>query len=114
MKIKLLFLLTIFLSGCATTGTKTELSMVRKRLNDPNLLESEREDLLTRQDFLSFVKEGFLIGDALYMADLMRQLRDDPDNPELEEKFLLAQRDAFNRRKEDKDRARRDIILFFS
>ena len=82
--------------------------MIRKRLNDPNLPEFERDNLLARQDFLVFIDQGCLSGDASYRTDLMRQLRYDPDNPELNEKLLLARRDAFNRRDKRVERARRD------
>jgi hypothetical protein len=86
----------------------TELDKINERLNNPDLSEFERENLLTQRDFLGFTHVGCLSGDASYMADLISQLRNDPDNPELKEKFLLAHRDAFNRRDEKVERAKRD------
>ncbi|MDR2377495.1 MAG: hypothetical protein LBD54_01940 [Puniceicoccales bacterium] len=82
------------LSACTTL----ELAKVKKQLNDPNLSEYERETLLTEKDRLSFLGEGFLSGDAVYLAHLRSCLRRDPMDPDLNEKFLVAQRDAYNRR----------------
>ncbi|MDR2420207.1 MAG: hypothetical protein LBD40_02745 [Puniceicoccales bacterium] len=93
---------------------ETELSVIRKRLNDPNLSEFERDHLLTRQDFWVFIDQGCLSGDASYMANLIRQLRYDPDNPELNEKLLLARRDAFNRRDKKMERDKKDFVEFMN
>jgi hypothetical protein len=97
-----MFLPMLALCSCATTTT--ELDKIKERLNDPDLSEFERENLLIRRDYLNFIYAGCLSGDASYMADLMSQLRHDPDDPDLKEKLLLAHRDAFNRRDEKMER----------
>ena len=97
MNYKISVFCSIFLAlcGCVTT----EVGMIEKRLKEPVLTVTERENLLERKDAIALESEGFRRGDAIYMAHILSQLRRDPDNPELEEKLHLARRDAYNGKK---------------